>query len=212
MAFIWSLIVADRRRRSGGAVQRVLAAFSPHVRFIKTSVMTIVALTLVSALLVGANPTSAHYEPSSCADGGAVADAANNPGLVSDCDVLLAARDTLAGSATLNWAADRPIGEWEGVTVAGSPMRVAELILAEKGLAGEIPQGLSALSELRQLWLYENSLKGEIPAALSSLSSLQILNLAANQLIGEIPSELGSLPDLISLGLYENQLNGHFPA
>ncbi len=77
--------------------------------------MTVVGLTMAAALFVDANPTSAHYEASSCADGGAVADAANNPGLVSDCDTLLAARDTLAGSATLNWEADRPIGEWEGV-------------------------------------------------------------------------------------------------
>ena len=30
----------------------------------------------------------------------------NNPGLVSDCEALLASRDTLVGTATLNWSVD----------------------------------------------------------------------------------------------------------
>ena len=75
----------------------------------------------------------------SCATGGAVADASNNPGLVSDCDTLLAARDTLAGSAALNWSAGTPIDQWVGITAAGSPLRVTELRLIAKGLTGEIP-------------------------------------------------------------------------
>ena len=43
-----------------------------------------------------------------CVSGGAVVDATNT-GLVSDCGMLLAARDTLAGTASLNWSADTPI-------------------------------------------------------------------------------------------------------
>ena len=62
-----------------------------------------------------------------CENDGAVMDAANRPGLVSDCAALLAARDTLAGSATLNWSADLAIEDWAGVTVGGSPERVTEL-------------------------------------------------------------------------------------
>ena len=60
----------------------------------------------------------------SCANGEAVSDAANNPGLVSDCEVLLAARDTLAGDAMLDWSAGTPIERWEGVYLYGSPQRV----------------------------------------------------------------------------------------
>ena len=63
-----------------------------------------------------------------------MADAANNPGLVDDCEVLLSARDTLAGSATLNWSADTPIAHWDGVTVGGTPRRVTELNLENKGV------------------------------------------------------------------------------
>ena len=69
-------------------------------------------------------------------------DAANNPGLVSDCDALLEARDTLAGSGSLNWSTGASIGQWVGVTVIGSPLRVTKLTLGRKGLAGEIPEGV----------------------------------------------------------------------
>ena len=41
-----------------------------------------------------------------CASDGAVPNAGNNPGLVSDCAALLAARDALAGTATLNWGVE----------------------------------------------------------------------------------------------------------
>ena len=66
--------------------------------------IAVAALILIAAVLVPAHPASAQSNPASCAAGGSVADPANNPGLVSDCDALLAARDTLAGTATLNWS------------------------------------------------------------------------------------------------------------
>ena len=50
---------------------------------------------------------------SPCANGIAVPNPQDNLGLVADCTVLLQARDTLAGSATLNWHAGpphRPVG------------------------------------------------------------------------------------------------------
>ena len=61
---------------------------------------------------------------SDCSSGIAVTDPDDNPGLVSDCEVLLAARDILAGSAGLNWSADVRIESWDGVGVWGEPMRV----------------------------------------------------------------------------------------
>ena len=76
-------------------------------------------------------PAFAQGEADSCANGGAVGDAENNPGLVSDCEALLAARDALAGTATLNWLASRPMAEWTGITMARSPVRVTELDLGE---------------------------------------------------------------------------------
>ena len=61
------------------------------------------ALALLVAMLVLIHPASAESDAASCATGGAVEDAANSPGLVSDCEALLAARDTLAGTARLCW-------------------------------------------------------------------------------------------------------------
>ena len=47
-----------------------------------------------------------------CANGVAISNPRRNPELVSDCNALLASRDTLASDATLNWTADRSIFEW----------------------------------------------------------------------------------------------------
>ena len=59
-------------------------------------------------------------ETGSCATGTAVPAASTNPGLVADCDALLAAVDILPGEATLNWTASTPIARWQGVTLGGS--------------------------------------------------------------------------------------------
>ena len=75
----------------------------------------------------------------------------NNPGLTADCAALLAARDTLAGTTTLNWSANAPIKTWDGVTLGGSPLRVIKLQLPNKGLTGEVPTEFGNLANLEQL-------------------------------------------------------------
>ena len=47
-----------------------------------------------------------------CSNGTSVPDPDNNPGLVSDCEALLASRGHVGGDATLNWSADTPIADW----------------------------------------------------------------------------------------------------
>ena len=136
----------------------------------------------------------------------------NNPGLMADCDALRAARDTLAGTGTLNWSADVPIAEWDGVTVGGSPLRVTELRLADMELTGEIPAGLGSLANLEKLWLSENQLTGEIPAELGNLPNLVEQVLWDNELSGAIPAELGGLSNLKLLSISQNQLTGGIPA
>ena len=52
-----------------------------------------------------------------CENGTAVSSPADNPGLVADCSVLLAVKDTLRGTATLNWSAtpgDHDLGRHHG--------------------------------------------------------------------------------------------------
>ena len=101
-----------------------------------------------------------------CAGGVAVHDPANNPGLVRDCAALLDALDTLLGDhGSADWSADRPIAEWSGVLVDGSPPRVAHLSSHTAGpvAAGVLPPVLGQLSALRYLGLYNQQLTGEIP-------------------------------------------------
>ena len=129
-----------------------------------------------------------------CESGEAVPDAANNPGLVSDCATLLEAKDTLAGSAQLNWSADIPMEAWDGVAAGGEPLRVTQLDLSGQGLDGSVPAGLGDLSGLVRLYFNGNSLSGGIPGELGNLAALGRLRLDGNQLDGPIPPQLGNLP------------------
>ncbi|MYB47834.1 MAG: hypothetical protein F4X72_00910 [Dehalococcoidia bacterium] len=147
--------------------------------------------------------------PDDCSTGGAVSDAANNPGLVADCEILLAARDTLG---FLNWSSGTPISDWDGITVGGTPQRVEKLQINNfGGLSGRIPAGLGGLSKLTHLDLHANLITGSIPAELGNLKNLVMLRLWANDLSGPIPTELGKLSNLEYLDLGINRLSGAIP-
>ena len=146
-----------------------------------------------------------------CTTGSAVENPDEDFGLVWDCDALLAARDQLAGTAELNWSADVPIEDWEGVVVAGSDRRVKYLVLNHRGLNGTLPPGLGRLDRLSLLHLLGNDLYGAIPVDLGALRNLELLILAYNRLSGEIPPELSSLTNLKSLMLDNNRLSGEIP-
>ena len=146
---------------------------------------------------------------SECSD--AVPSVASNPGLVADCEALLAARDTLAGSGTLNWSGSTAIAAWDGVTLSGSPLRVTSLALSDSQLTGTIPPELGNLNNLERLNLTRNQLTGDIPPELSLLTNLQLLALGGNQLTGPIPTWLGSLAKLQELQLWGNQFTGAIP-
>ena len=139
-----------------------------------------------------------------------------NPGLLSDCEALLAARDKLAGGVYLNWGVDIGPGfegelSWIGVSVEGTPLRVTGLSLRGSYLQGEIPSEIGKLTNLEYIDLYDNQLTGEIPAELENLSNLKHLNLGSNYLTGKIPSELGNLSNLEHLNLSSNQLTEEIP-
>ena len=160
-------------------------------------------------------PVTVFATTGDCADG-AVSDAANNPGLLSDCEALLSSRDTLEGTATLNWAGNTPISDWDGITVDGTSQRVSRLVLfgPVRGeiLTGEIPPELGRLSSLQVLRLMFNQLAGEIPSQLGDLSSLRELDLSGNRLTGAIPPELGNLSNLQVLRLIFNGLDRGIPS
>ncbi len=146
-----------------------------------------------------------------CSNGTAVPSPADHAGLVRDCTTLLALKDALAGSASLNWSASVPISTWTGVTVSGSSDRVSGLRLPRLKLNGRIPAELSALSALERLNLGRNRLTGSVPADLGKLANLISLNLDRNRLSGSIPGELGGLSNLKILNLSSNRLDGSIP-
>ena len=112
---------------------------------------------------------------------------ADNTGLMADCQTLLALKDALRGTATLNWSVDTVITSWDGVTTDGTPSRVTELDLSSESLTGSIPGELGTLLELTSLDLSSNSLTGEIPRELGRLSNLTEARLSGNSLTGCIP-------------------------
>ena len=117
-------------------------------------------------------------------------------GIVKDCQVLLSLRDSLAGSTGLNWNSNIAIEEWDGVTISGTPSRVTELSLSQRGLRGFIPSQVGELDRLTVLELERNALGGLIPSSIGQLTELVRLNVGYNLLSGSIPRELGNLTNL----------------
>ena len=142
--------------------------------------------------------------------GGATAGTA----LVADCRTLLEIMGDLVGdgTASLNWAEDTPIGDWDGVAGTGTG-RVTHIHLRARGLAGEIPAGIAKLDALERLTLTDNDLTGEIPD-LTGLDSIQWLVLGGNAFTGGIPASLANLDSLLRLWLHRNDggFEGGIPA
>ncbi|MXY88790.1 MAG: hypothetical protein F4Y92_08025 [Dehalococcoidia bacterium] len=149
---------------------------------------------------VGGSPATA---TAPCANGTVVPRPAANPDLVSDCESLLRVRDTLRGTATLNWSAGSAMTSWEGITVAGTPQRVTKLELASGSLDGQLSGLLGNLTALTQLRLNGNALTGGIPSKLQLLTALTHLYLANQGLVGCVPSSLRAIAnnDIAAMGL-----------
>ena len=162
---------------------------------------------LNAGLAVWGGPVVAGSNP--CANGIVVSEPQDHPGLVANCEMLLGLRDHLAGDRGLNWSADIPITQWDGIAVGDSGVKTLEL--GDNELTGVIPAELGDLSQLEWLSLYDNELTGVIPPALGRLSQLEWLDLSGNVLIGSVPPELSQLIALRGLYLYGNQLIGSIP-
>ena len=149
--------------------------------------------------------------PAPCENSTVVPDPASNPGLVADCEILLVAKDTLRGTATLDWDDVTAISNWTGITLGGTPQRVTRVEVSYASLDGTIPAALAGLEELQHLGLGSNALTGTIPAELGGLTRLVRLDLSDNQLTGALPPELGTLELLVTLTADGNLLTGTIP-
>ena len=206
----WTLVEDVWTARAGGNLQysinRLVGGSEYHVQ------VRGVSGTSTGPWSTAVTGTPGWVTTSACATGHAVPVAFRNPWLVADCNALLAGRDALAGSATLNWSANTPIVYWDGVTIGGTPLRVTWLELPDSQLTGAIPTELASLTSLQVLILSENQLTGPIPAWLGNLDNLQLLYLWGNRLSGPIPASLGDLANLQWLSLSQNHLTGPIPA
>ena len=129
----------------------------------------------------------------SCSSGIAVTNPKTNTELVADCEALLGLRDTLRGTAALNWTAGKPMAEWEGVTVSGTPQRVTALNLADLDLDGELSGLLGNLTGLTTLDLSGNSLTGMLPSKLALLTSLTTVAISGTSFTGCAPASMNAV-------------------
>ena len=127
-----------------------------------------------------------------CASGPAVT---GNPALTQDCQNLLDTRDTLRGTAALNWDKATAMSSWDGVHTSGTPPRVTNISMPTRGLNGSLPASLGSLFELTNLDLSGNSLTGTIPHELGWLHNLHSIRLFGNSLTGCIPVAMKDIPD-----------------
>ena len=171
---------------------------NPHPSRLRRTCFRAAGLVVLVALFAFAPGAAAQ----TCAENSA---AVNNrgPSLAGDCTTLLGLRDELRGSASLNWAEDVNMDDWNGISVGDTPARVTQLDLDFSGLTGTIPAALGDLTGLTYLNLNDNDLTGSTPD-LSALTSLTHLDLSDNQLTGSIPAALDNLTTLTHLNLSNN--------
>ncbi|KAK1304378.1 hypothetical protein QJS10_CPB11g02356 [Acorus calamus] len=78
-------------------------------------------------------------------------------------------------------------------------------------IEGSIPENLSEVTNLTQLYLEDLMLQGTIPSSFTRLRSLKALSLSGNHLMGQIPSSLSSVSNLVQLSLSRNLFMGPIP-
>ena len=186
----------------------------------------------------GDSPAPSSVPQETCNNGIVVPEPQDNPGLVDDCVVLLSVRGvlvgddgTLASESVLNWSADLPITQWDGISIVepgrrpvaysvgetpptprpiGLPDRVRTLNLGSYDLRGQVPAGLADLTGLDMLFLDSPYLTGDIPSELGRLANLEEFRLGSG-LTGPIPSELGALANLRFVAIRGSNFSGCLP-
>ena len=216
-------VPADLERRMAEAGGTALAAWSPDgsqiaIHYPGRLLVTMNRDGTHNRIIYGGDfrpraalPVREPIDTAVCSAGVAVPDPETNPGLVQDCETLLAAVEVLAGDSRFGWSPDVPFTRWKGVVVSGSPPRIRELVIASSGLSGTIPPELGDLQALELLDLSQNPLVGEIPPELGTLAELVFLRLKHTYLSGPIPPELGGLSKLQVLRLTNGNFSGIIP-
>ena len=137
--------------------------------------------------------------------------------LVANCNILLATKDTLRGTAggSLNWATTTDIRSWDGVCFKSQGISGGKTACTDTDVTGDGDW-------IRHLFFHRRSLKGTIPPVLGNLTGSSLTNLhlgddwltpndsTENQLTGPIPPEFGNLTVTV-IALKGNKLTGTIP-
>ena len=137
--------------------------------------------------------------------------------LVANCNILLATKDTLRGTAggSLNWATTTDIRSWDGVCFKTEGASGGKTACIDTDVTGDGDR-------IKHLFFQGRSLKGTIPPVLGNLAGSNLIVLLLgddwrgspasdrNQLTGSIPPELGNLTVTV-LALSSNKLTGTIP-
>jgi M6 family metalloprotease-like protein len=107
-----------------------------------------------------------------------------------------------------NWLTG-PINTWDGVTIDNG--RVTNLLLRRNNLAGQLPEELSNLTQLKELAMDYNSMTGSLPESWSKLANDTVIDLTHNQISGSLPESWHKLNNLRWLILQSNQITGTLP-
>ena len=180
-----------------------------RARQVGGAIPSLAALTAAAAILSTAG-TSAQGQTCTSTD---TAVTAANPtdadALAGDCAVLLGVKDTLRGTAPLNWSNSLSMASWTGISLTQPDRsRVLSIALNKHNLSGSIPD-FSALTSLVGLILEDNQLSGSLPDV-SALTSLRTLQLSGNKLKGSLVA--AHLPaSLEEIVIVENELSGELP-
>ncbi|ETR71102.1 MAG: hypothetical protein OMM_02742 [Candidatus Magnetoglobus multicellularis str. Araruama] len=133
-----------------------------------------------------------------------------------------------------NWIDNNNPCTWHGIVCDNGIAPVSEIRLNDHNLAGELPNTINQLADLKRLflghnqltgsipdnlyqtrvhilWLSDNAFSGILPQSIGLLSFLQDLNIANNQLTGPLPDTIGNLSRLESLNLSKNRFSGELP-
>jgi Leucine-rich repeat (LRR) protein len=87
-----------------------------------------------------------------------------------------------------------------------------DIYLFTNDLTGSIPAGIFNLTKLKYMYLDDNRFTGTIPDCIGNLKNTHQISLCENFLSGTIPSSLGNLKRIEYLFLFENQFTGTLPS
>ncbi|KAJ4786796.1 Leucine-rich repeat protein kinase family protein [Rhynchospora pubera] len=87
---------------------------------------------------------------------------------------------------------------------------IISIDLSGKNLTGHIPQELTSLTALVEIYLNGNTLIGSVPD-FGGFLNLQIIHLENNELTGPLPSSWANLPNLKEVYVQNNNLSGVIP-